>query len=102
MKQIELKVAGMTCGACVARVTRALVGVPGVHNAEVDLARGVARANVNDVAAIQPALLQALAAAGYPAQQVTGSAVSMEGSQEAAPEGSKRDPRASGGCCGGH
>lgn len=98
MKQIELTVAGMTCGACVARVTRTLLGIPGVHDAEVDLARGVALANVDDIAAMQPALLQALAAAGYPSQPVTGSAASME----AAPAGSESDPRASRGCCCKH
>lgn len=102
MKQIELKVAGMTCGACVVRVTQTLLGMPGVHDAEVDLARGVARAKVDDIAAMQPALLQALAAAGYPSQPMTGSAASIEGGQEAALAGSKSDPRASRGCCCGH
>lgn len=102
MKQIELKVAGMTCGACVARVTRTLLGIPGVHGAEVDLARGVARANVDDIAARQPAVLQALAAEGYPSQPMSDSAASTEGSQEPASASSKSDPRASRGCCCGH
>ncbi|MBC2771102.1 heavy-metal-associated domain-containing protein [Pusillimonas minor] len=103
MEQIEFKVAGMTCGACVARVTRTLLSIPGVRNAEVDLARGMARAQVDDIAAVQPALLQALAAAGYPSEPLTGSAVSVKGTQGAAPGGSSSDPRANrGGCCCGH
>ncbi|RII81681.1 heavy-metal-associated domain-containing protein [Neopusillimonas maritima] len=102
MKQIELKVVGMTCGACVARVTRTLLGIPGVHDAEVDLDRGVARANVDDIAASQPALLQALAAAGYPSQPMSGSTASTVGGQEPAEAGTKSDPRVSRGCCCGH
>ena len=36
-KPIRLDVDGMTCGNCVAHVTRALEGVPGVKKAKVDL-----------------------------------------------------------------
>lgn len=102
MKQIELKVARMTCGACVARVTRTLLSISGVHDAEVDLARGIARAQVNDVTTVQPALLEALAAAGYPSEPVGGSAVKLEGAREAASANSGSDPRANrrGCCCG--
>lgn len=100
MKQIEFKVAGMTCGACVARVTRTLLSIPGVNDAEVDLARGLARAQVDDISAVQPALLQALAATGYPPEPLGGSAVSVEGAREVAPGNSSSDPRANRrGCC---
>lgn len=94
MEQIELKVAGMTCGACATRVSRALLSVPGVHGAEVDVARGLARVRADDAGAAQPALLQVLAATGYPAVAVTSAAVEEGHAQEAAAAGR--------GCCCGH
>ncbi len=43
MKTIELKIQGMSCGACVGHVTRGLKGVPGVRDAVVDLASASAQ-----------------------------------------------------------
>jgi copper chaperone CopZ len=43
MSNIELKITGMTCGACVAHVTKALEQVSGVRSAQVDLAGQTAR-----------------------------------------------------------
>ena len=40
MQTTELKVDGMTCGSCVASVTKALKRVPGVQDVEVDLVSG--------------------------------------------------------------
>lgn len=37
METLKLTVEGMTCGHCKAAVTKALQGVPGVNQAEVDL-----------------------------------------------------------------
>ena len=37
----EIKVKGMRCGHCVAAVTRALEGLPGVTAVQVDLDRGL-------------------------------------------------------------
>ena len=37
MDKITLKVEGMTCGGCVAKVTKALQDAPGVGEATVDL-----------------------------------------------------------------
>lgn len=85
MEHIELNVAGMTCGSCVTRVKQAMLKVPGVHSAEVDLRHGVAQASVDNASAVQPALIQTLTAAGYPATPV-GAAVGS--------------PRTGGGCCG--
>jgi copper chaperone len=85
MEQIELNVAGMTCGGCASRVKQALLDVPGVHSAEVDLTNGVARARADNARALQPALIQAVTEAGYPATPVGSSAGS---------------PRTGGGCCG--
>lgn len=101
MEQIELKVAGMTCGACVSRVSQALLGVAGVRDAEVDLARGVARAHVDDAGAAQPALLQALAEAGYPAVPLaTAAADPAPAATTGGCGGGARAGR--GGCCCGH
>ncbi|MFZ5450530.1 MAG: heavy-metal-associated domain-containing protein [Thermodesulfobacteriota bacterium] len=36
----EIKVKGMSCGHCAAAVTKALEGLPGVSEVQVDLARG--------------------------------------------------------------
>ena len=40
MTQVTLNVDGMTCAACVATVSRAIVEVPGVRAVEVDLEAG--------------------------------------------------------------
>ncbi|MGK9452414.1 CopZ family metallochaperone [Acidithiobacillus caldus] len=42
MRELKLKVTGMTCQHCVRAVTTALERVPGVDKAEVDLESGVA------------------------------------------------------------
>jgi copper chaperone len=42
MQTIELKISGMTCGACVSHVTKALQSVTGVQSAVVDLAGATA------------------------------------------------------------
>jgi Cu+-exporting ATPase len=55
---VSIPVAGMTCGGCAARVTRALEAVEGVRSAEVLLAEK--RAVVTyDPARVQPAALAA-------------------------------------------
>ncbi len=43
MEPTVLKVEGMSCQHCVASVTKALEGVPGVERAEVDLASRTAK-----------------------------------------------------------
>ena len=60
-----LRIAGMTCASCVARVEKALAAVPGVRGASVNLATEKAR--IDGVAA-PAALIAALQAAGYAAQ----------------------------------
>lgn len=85
MEQIELDVTGMTCGGCVPRVKQAMLDVPGVYIAEVDLAKGVARASGDNASALQAALIHALTKAGYPATPL-GSATGST--------------RTGGGCCG--
>ena len=48
-KQIKLVVEGMTCEHCQMRVQKALTGVEGVQEAEVDLARKEAVVTVEPV-----------------------------------------------------
>ena len=43
METLDLKISGMSCGACVGHVTRALQSAPGVSSAVVDLATQSAR-----------------------------------------------------------
>ena len=71
MASIELKVEGMSCGACVKHVTEALTPLAGVEAVAVDLANGRVRVTG---AALGGAVLGALDAAGYPAQLLTASA----------------------------
>lgn len=69
-RTIELKIGGMTCASCVARVEKALKSVPGVLDAQVNLA--TERVHVRALAggAETPALIAAVAAAGYSAEPV--------------------------------
>lgn len=65
MNEITLKVTGMTCGHCVAAVTKALQGVPGVESADVNLDKGWA---VVHGAADAAALIDAVKEEGYDAE----------------------------------
>ncbi len=65
----RLRVEGMTCGHCARRVTDALMGVPGVAVADVDVEAGRARVTWRTGAAASDApLIEALGRAGYPAR----------------------------------
>ncbi len=61
----ELNISGMTCGHCVATVTKALKSVPGVQDAQVDLKTG--QAKVEGEVDVQT-LLAAVTEEGYTAQ----------------------------------
>jgi len=67
----ELAIAGMSCASCVGRVERALMAVPGVMAASVNLATG--RAQVRGVAPMGD-LIAAIAGAGYQAREYHGAA----------------------------
>jgi copper chaperone len=58
MENVTLNVQGMTCGGCVASVTRVLKAVPGVTDAAVTLQPGLAKVSY-DPARTQPAALRA-------------------------------------------
>ncbi|MBK3808471.1 heavy metal translocating P-type ATPase [Stutzerimonas stutzeri] len=64
VQSLELAIDGMTCASCVGRVERALIKVPGVRSAAVNLASE--RAHVEVLGPPDPAaLIQAVEAAGY-------------------------------------
>lgn len=65
MSQITLKVEGMTCNHCKMHVEKALNGVNGVENAQVDLAKGEAVVSGN---ANREDLVKAVVDAGYNAK----------------------------------
>lgn len=65
MSDTRLQITGMSCGHCSAAVTKALKEVPGVTDAQVFLAEGIAR--VQGTAQPQ-ALLHAVEEAGYAAK----------------------------------
>lgn len=67
-----LKVTGMSCGACVNHVTKALQSVAGVKLAAVDLSSGAATVK-HDEDAKAEAMVEAVEEAGYHAQ-INGSA----------------------------
>ncbi|WP_079417009.1 CopZ family metallochaperone [Thiomonas intermedia] len=62
MNTVQLQVTGMSCGHCVAAVTRALKTVPGTQEIQVDLATG--RATVQG-SATPESLVKAVADEGY-------------------------------------
>ncbi len=67
LKSTELDISGMTCASCVAHVEKALVRVPGVTKASVNLA--TERATVEHEAGTEPGkLTHAVEKAGYSAQ----------------------------------
>ncbi|HMM08132.1 MAG TPA: heavy metal translocating P-type ATPase, partial [Paracoccus solventivorans] len=65
-RQIELQLEGLSCASCVGRAERALAAVPGVAAASVNLATRRARLQLDDAAALAPAI-EAVGRAGYPA-----------------------------------
>ena len=66
VQDIVLDVQDMTCASCVGRVEKALLKVPGVQKAAVNLA--TAKAHIQAVQGVStPELIQAVTKAGYPA-----------------------------------
>ena len=65
METVTLKVDGMTCGGCVASVTRVLKATPGVDTAVVRLDAGSATVTFDPARTSVPALKSAIEDAGY-------------------------------------
>jgi copper chaperone CopZ len=95
MGTIELEVKGMTCGSCVASVTRALRRVPGVEIVDADLRSGLARVKGSpSVAATM--LMLALADAGYDSRLSS----KADGGHATDPSADDKVPKQGGCCCG--
>jgi copper chaperone len=65
METVTLKVEGMTCGGCVASVTRVLKATPGVGDAVVRLDMRSATVTFDPARTSVPALKSAIENAGY-------------------------------------
>lgn len=101
METTELKVDGMTCGSCVASVTKALKRVPGVQGVEVDLSSGIARIRGEHAANLVPAFVAALGDAGYEAGPATGAPAEHPHPSGGCGAGSGTATKGRGGCCCG-
>lgn len=62
---ITIGVKGMTCGGCVASVTRVLKALPGVESADVRLQPGEATVRFDAGKVSQAAIRKAVEGAGY-------------------------------------
>ena len=65
METITMNVQGMTCGGCVASVTRVLKAMPGVTDVDVTLKPGAAKVTYDPAQTGVPALRAAVEDAGY-------------------------------------
>jgi copper chaperone len=65
METVSLNVQGMTCGGCVASVTRVLMAVPGVDDVAVTLQPGAAKVTFDPARANVAALRAAIEGAGF-------------------------------------
>ena len=101
MQTTELKVDGMTCGSCVASVTKALKRVPGVQDVEVDLGSGIARVRGEHAAHQVPELVAALGEAGYGAGAATGASAAHKHPAGRCGAGGGTAAKGRGGCCCG-
>lgn len=68
MANVKLRVTGMTCGHCQAKVEKALKGVRGVYSAIVDLPDGQAEVDFDDDCVTTEQLVAAIGQAGYGAK----------------------------------
>jgi copper chaperone len=65
MANVKLRVSGMTCGHCQAKVEKALKGVSGVYSAVIDLPDGEAEVDFEDDSVTTQQLVAAVVKAGY-------------------------------------
>jgi copper chaperone len=70
MANVKLRITGMTCGHCQAKVEKALKGIGGVYTAVIDLPDGEAEVDFNDDTVTTDQLVAAVANAGYGAKVV--------------------------------
>ena len=67
MEIVNLTVSGMTCGACVKHVEKAINSIAGVEKVEVDLASGSVKVE-GDISQQVNEIIAALEEDGYPAK----------------------------------
>ena len=84
VRRWSFPISGMTCASCVARVEKALLNVPGVIAAEVNLATEQAQVRLAAREIDMAAVLRAVERAGYAARPVTEPGAVTEGAAEAA------------------
>ncbi|MEO8486775.1 MAG: heavy-metal-associated domain-containing protein [Betaproteobacteria bacterium] len=65
METVTMNVGGMSCGGCVANVTRVLKAVPGVDQVDVTLRPGQATVRYDAAKVAVPALKAAVEGAGF-------------------------------------
>lgn len=68
MANVKLRVTGMTCGHCQAKVEKALKAVSGVYTAVIDLPDGEAEIDFDDDSVTTDQLVAAVTRAGYGAK----------------------------------
>lgn len=74
-----LKIAGMTCGGCTNKVTRALKAVSGVSDVKVSLSAGEADVQYDERLTSPEQLKSAVKGAGYGVDATTGTAQKPQG-----------------------
>lgn len=70
MANVKLRITGMTCGHCQAKVVTALKSITGVYSAVVDLPDGEAEVDFDDDVVTTEKLMTAVTRAGYGAKLV--------------------------------
>lgn len=68
MANVKLRITGMTCGHCQAKVEKALKGVSGVYTAVIDLPDGEAEVDFDDDSVTTAQLIGAVQEVGYGAK----------------------------------
>ena len=90
METIHLVVSGMTCGACVKHVEKAIKSIAGVSEVEVDLTSGSVKVE-GDVSKNVNAIITALEEDGYPAKVIEEESLNKKMESKSCKSGS--------GCC---
>lgn len=96
---VVLKTSGMTCGACISKVSKALQTERGVAATEVDLAGGWVIAGYDSKQVAPERLAQKVAATGYASTVQT--VLTPEQFRKLAGRDVGKQSAATGGCCGG-
>jgi len=91
----RLSIVGMSCGACVRHVTRALDGLTGVVHVDVDLPKNEAVVDYQWGRVNETSLIAAISDAGYQASVLASSVESGDLESQPAPAG-----RSTSCCCG--